>query len=157
MVSTSIDNYTFVDTNILIYAHGKDETDPRARLSRQILAALWKTDRGVISTQVLQEFYAVATRKIQPQLPKKRARAIVASYGEWCSVNTDPLLIISASRLEEDHSLAFWDALVIEAALRAGATTLLSEDLQHGRRFGALVIENPFRDGSRLGSTEDDQ
>jgi len=154
VVSTSIDSYTFVDTNILVYAHGKDKTDPRARLSRQILASLWKTDRGVISTQVLQEFYAVATRKIQPQLPRKRAREVVASYATWCSVNTDPVLIISASRLEEDHSLAFLDALIIEAALLAGATTLLSGDLQHGRRFGDLVIKNPFQDAS---SAEDNQ
>lgn len=157
MVSTPTDDYAFVDTNILIYAHGVDDDDPRARQSRQILASLWATDRGVVSTQVLQEFYAVATRKLQPPLPKKQARDIVASYGQWCSVNTDPVLIISASRLEEDHSLAFWDALIIEAALRAGATTLLSEDLQHGRRFGTLVIENPFRDASRQGSAEDDQ
>jgi predicted nucleic acid-binding protein len=154
VVGTSIDNYTFVDTNVLVYAYGKDETDPRAQLSRRILASLWKTDRGVISTQVLQEFYAVITRKIKPPLPKKRAREVVASYGSWCSVNTDPVLIISASRLEEDHSLAFWDALIIEAALRAGATKLLSEDLQHGRRFGDLVIENPFHDAS---SAKDDQ
>ena len=157
MVSTPIDDYAFVDTNILIYAHSVGDNDPRARLSRQILASLWKTDRGVVSTQVLQEFYAVATRKLRPPLPKKQARDIVASYCTWCSVNTDPLLIISASRLEEDHSLAFWDALIIEAALRAGATKLLSEDLQHGRRFGDLVVENPFRDASRRGSGEDDQ
>lgn len=69
-------------------------------------------------------------------------------------MNTGPVLIISASRLEEDHSLAFRDALIIEAALLCGATTLLSEDLQHGRKFGTLVVENPFRDGS---SGEDDQ
>jgi predicted nucleic acid-binding protein len=54
---------------------------------------------------------------------------------------------VSASRLEEEHSLAFWDALIVEAALRAGARTLLSEDLQDGRRFGELVVRNPFRTG----------
>ncbi|MBB5155449.1 PIN domain-containing protein [Saccharopolyspora phatthalungensis] len=92
---------------------------------------------------MLQEFYAVAIRKTQ--LPREAARKVVAKYAEWDPIRTDPLLIVSASKLEEDHSLALWDALIVEAALRAGATKLLSEDMQHGRRFGGLLIENPFR------------
>lgn len=139
-------DYTFVDTNVLVYAHSNDEADPKGRQARAILASLWQTDRGVVSTQVLQEFYSVATRKLRPAIPKRKARNILATYCDWCSVHTDPLLIVSASRLEEGHSLNFWDALIIEAALRANATTLLSEDLQHGRRFGDLVIRNPFRE-----------
>ncbi len=59
-------------------------------------------------------------------------------------VDTDPLLIISASRLSERHSTNFWDALIVEAALRAGAAELVTEDLQHGRRFGKLQVRNPF-------------
>jgi predicted nucleic acid-binding protein len=52
---------------------------------------------------------------------------------------------VSASGLEEQHTLAFWDALVVQAAIQVGAERLISEDLQDGRRFGALTIENPFR------------
>jgi predicted nucleic acid-binding protein len=135
---------TFVDTNVLVYAHGVGDDDPRAPKARSILADLWRTGDGAVSTQVLQEFYAVATRKLKPPLAKSQARRVVATYADWCSVNTDPALIVAASDLEEQHSLAFWDALVIEAALQAGATTLVSEDLQHGRTCGALVIQNPF-------------
>ncbi|MGH3753034.1 MAG: PIN domain-containing protein [Pseudonocardiaceae bacterium] len=65
-------------------------------------------------------------------------------YSDWCLVDTDPLLIISASRLSEQHSINFWDALIVEAALRAGAAELVTEDLQHGRRFGKLQVRNPF-------------
>lgn len=137
-------DYVFVDTNILVYAHGVGDADPRAATARTVLGELWRTDSGVLSTQVLQEFYSVATRKLG--LEPKHARGIVASYTDWCSVNTDVGLIVSGSKLTEEHSISFWDALIIEAALRANASRLLSEDLQHGRKFGDLVVENPFLD-----------
>jgi predicted nucleic acid-binding protein len=60
-------------------------------------------------------------------------------------VETTAQLIVSASLLHERHSFAFWDAMIVEAALLSGATTLLSEDLQDGRRIGDLTITNPFR------------
>jgi predicted nucleic acid-binding protein len=135
--------YVFVDTNILVYAHGVGDADPRASRARAVLGELWRTDSGVLSTQVLQEFYSVATKKLG--LDPKHARGIVASYAEWCTVNTDVGLIVSGSKLTEEHSISFWDALIIEAALRANASRLLSEDLQHGRKFGDLTVENPFR------------
>ncbi|MGH7883053.1 MAG: PIN domain-containing protein [Candidatus Dormibacteraceae bacterium] len=137
---------TFVDTNILIYAHATGN-DPRSDQAREQLKRLWNTRTGAVSTQVLQEFYSVATRKLKPKLAKNSARQVIFEYVEWCSVYTDPLLIVAASQLEEEHSLNFWDALVIVAALRAGAKQLLSEDLQHGRKFGDLVVVNPFFGG----------
>ena len=135
--------YTFIDTNILLYAHDRHD-ERRSSIAQTILRDLWESDTGVLSTQVLQEFYSVATKKLKQPLAKPVARRVVADYGEWCSVNTDPLLIVSAGKLEEDHKINFWDALIIESALRANATKLLSEDLQNGRKFGDLVIENPF-------------
>lgn len=136
--------YTFIDTNILIYAQDRHEKT-KSDVAQRILRDLWSQDTGVLSTQVLQEFYAVATRKLRSPIPRARARTIVADYAEWCTVSTDAELIVSASKLEEDHTLSGWDALVIEAAIRSGAGVLLSEDLQDGRHFGNLVIENPFR------------
>lgn len=135
----------FADTNILIYAHGVGDQDPRARIARQRVRELWRDGTGIASSEVLQEFYAVATRKLKPPMAKKQARGIVASYAEWCRVATDPELIVAASVLEERHTLNFWDALIVEAAQRSMASTLLSEDLQDGRMFGDLVVENPFR------------
>jgi predicted nucleic acid-binding protein len=78
-------------------------------------------------------------------MPRAKARAIVAAYGEWCDAATDPQLIVAASHLEEEHTLSFWDALIVQAAIQVGATRLVSEDLQCGRRFGSLTTENPFR------------
>ena len=137
------DDLVFVDTNILVYAY--DETDTiRGPVAERILRGLWSSDRGVVSTQVLQEFYAVATKKIKKPLTHREARQIVADYSEWCVMHTDPQLLVSASALAEKHQLSWWDSLIIEAALRSGATTLLSEDLQDGRTFGTLTIGNPF-------------
>ncbi|PZS40831.1 MAG: hypothetical protein DLM62_00760 [Pseudonocardiales bacterium] len=93
---------------------------------------------------MLQEFYSAATRKLRPPLTPAQARKVVHDYSEWCRVDTDPLLILSASRLSEKHSVNFWDALIIEAALRAGATELVTQDLPDGCRFGELTVRNPF-------------
>ncbi len=133
----------FIDSNILVHAY---DTNDRAKhdAAVAILAKLWQEGTGVLSTQVLQEFYKVATRKLKPAMPAATARVIVADYSEWCSMNTDPQLIVSASLLDERHKLQWWDAIVIEGAMRSGATTLLSEDLRHGQRFGLLTVRNPF-------------
>jgi predicted nucleic acid-binding protein len=98
----------------------------------------------VLSTQVLQELYVVATRKLAPPMPRPAAREIVARYGEWPVVQVDLPLLLAASGLEERHTLSFRDALIVEAARRAGATRLLTEDLQAGRRIGGVRVENPF-------------
>ena len=140
---SSSQELVFIDTNILVYAHDSGSAS-RQKVAQAVLKELWDTRSGVLSTQVLQEFYAVVTRKLKPPMPRAAARRIVADYSVWCTVDTDSLLIVSASRLEEEHSLAFWDALIVEAALRSGATYLLSEDLQDGRRFAELTIRNPF-------------
>ena len=134
---------TFIDTNILVYSHDTHD-DVKHRAVENLLAQLWTSGLGVLSTQVLQEFYHAATRKLQPPLTPSQARQVVHDYSDWCLVDTDPLLIISASRLSEQHSINFWDALIVEAALRAGADELATEDLQHGRRFGQLQVRNPF-------------
>ena len=137
---------TFVDTNILVYAHNThDETKYRA--AEKLLIQLWASGLGVLSSQVLQEFYSVVTRKLRPPLTPPQARQVVHDYSEWCHIDTDPLLILSASRCSEQHSINFWDALIVESALRVGATELVTEDLQHGHRFGALIVRNPFLAG----------
>lgn len=134
---------TFVDTNVLVYAHDRSETQ-RAPVAQELLDELWRDRAGTLSTQVLQEFYVVATCKLDPPMSKEAARAVVAAYGEWPVVRLDVALILAASELEERHTVSFWDALIVEAARRSGATRVISEDLQAGRRLAGVVIENPF-------------
>lgn len=134
---------TFVDTNVLAYAHDRSETRKQP-IAQALLDELWVNRSGTLSTQILQEFYVVTTRKFDPPLSRRAAREIVALYGTWPLVQVDLSLILTASGLEERHKLSFWDALVVEAARRAGATRLVTEDLQDGRKIGGVGIENPF-------------
>ena len=139
----AVDGPTFIDTNVLVYAH--DRSDARKRpVAQALLTTLWRNRTGSLSTQVLQEFYVVATRKFDPPMSRRAARELVALYGQWSTVQVDVPLIVAASKLEERHRLSFWDALIVEAALRSGAARLATEDLQTGRRLGGLRIVNPF-------------
>jgi predicted nucleic acid-binding protein len=137
------DRVTFVDTNVLVYAHDRSETRKQP-IAQALLDVLWRTRSGVLSTQVLQELCVVTPRKFDPPMRRGAAREVVALYGEWPIVQVDVALILAASKLEERHAFSFWDALVVEAARRCGATRLLTEDLQAGRRIGGISIENPF-------------
>ena len=134
---------TFVDTNVLVYAHDTSDA-ARQPIAAQLLDDLWRSRDGLLSTQVLTEFYAVVTRKFDPPIPRREARVLIDAYAAWPLVQVDAPLIVAASALEEQHSLSFWDALIVEAARRGGANRLVSEDLQHGRRIAGLVIANPF-------------
>jgi predicted nucleic acid-binding protein len=135
---------TFVDTNILVYAHDASEA-VKQPIARERLERLWADGAGTLSTQILQEFYVVATRKLASPMSPMEAREIVGLYSVWPLVIIDSPLILNASRLEEDHQLSFWDALVLEASRVAGAELLLTEDMQHGRVIEGVRIENPFR------------
>ncbi len=136
----------FVDTNVLAYAHDASETTKQP-LAQSVLAHLWRTRTGAISTQVLQELYVVVTRKFDPPMERREARELIDVYSAWPVVLIDPPLILAASQLEEKHTLSFWDALIIEAARRAGAGRLLTGDLPAARRIAGLVIDNPFGSG----------
>ena len=139
----STSEVTFVDTNVLLYAHDASEMVKRP-IARDALERLWADGTGAISTQVLQEFYVVATRKLAVPMSHSEAREVVDVYSSWRVITIDPSIIIAASVLEEEHTLSFWDALIVEAAKIAGASLLLSEDLQAGRGIGGIRIRNPF-------------
>ena len=134
---------TFVDTNVLLYAHDASET-LKQPIARALLERLWSDRSGVLSTQVLQEFYVVATRKFQPPMHRMEARELVALYATWSVRQVDIEMILDAAALEASAQLSFCDALIVEAARRAWAMRLVSEDLQAGRQIAGLAIENPF-------------
>ena len=133
----------FVDTNILIYAHDLD-AGQRNTLSADILRYLWENRIGIISTQVLQEFYVNVTRKIENPLPKSKARGIIENYLAWPVELNDAKTVLSASEIEERYTLSFWDALIVASARNAKAEKILTEDLNHGQQIEGILIENPF-------------
>ncbi len=133
----------FVDTNILIYAHDLD-AGPRHDIAASAIKELWGNENGVMSTQVLQEFYVNVTRKINNPLSRARARGIIENYLSWHIEANEPDTVLQASEIEERHLLSFWDALIIAAACRAKVDKILTEDLNHGQKIEGILIENPF-------------
>lgn len=134
---------TFVDTNVLLYALDERQGD-RHDLAARTLEELWESKQGVLSTQVLHELYVNLTRKMRRPLTRPRARSVVERYSAWPVHQVTPADILRASEIEQRHTLAFRDALIIVAAQRLGADRILTEDMQSGRSFGRVRIENPF-------------
>ncbi len=133
---------TFIDTNVLIYAHDTD-AGIKHETAAAVLRDLWSQRAGALSTQVLQEFYVNVTRKIAKPLSKPAARAVVDSYTIWCA-ETTAAEISAAFAIEDDAGIGFWNALIIAAARKAGAGRILSEDLNSGQTIAGVRIENPF-------------
>ena len=136
----------FFDTNVLVYLF--DNRDPEKKIrAQQIFAEESERGRAVLSTQVLQEFYWAMTRKLASPLPEEIAEERVRDLCELPLVRIDAPMILAAIARSRSQGFSLWDALIVEAALRAGARRLLTEDLQHGQRIGNLTVENPFREG----------
>ena len=130
----------FLDTNVLIYT--ADRHDPvRQQRCRSHLKALGESGRAVISTQVLQEFYVVAIRKLGIAPPK--AREILTDLRQIPTVSVTPDLIDQAIACHQADRISFRDALIIAAAGSAGCATLLSEDLNAGQTIRGVRIESP--------------
>lgn len=137
---------TFVDTNILIYAHDADAKE-KCQRAKEALNELWDERTGVLSMQVLQEFYINVTRKIAIPLSKDAARRIVDSYLTWC-MQTTATEISAAFRIEDESKIGFWDALIVASAVRSGSARILSEDFNDGQVISGIRIENPFAGAS---------
>jgi predicted nucleic acid-binding protein len=136
------DGSTFFDTNVLVYLFDRSAAAKQKR-ARALLAEL--APAIVISTQVLQEFYVTTTAKLTPPLSPEDAESQVRNFSAFDVVAIDVALVRSAISLSREHKLSLWDALIVESARARGCTRLLTEDLQHGREFGRLRVENPFR------------
>ncbi len=137
----------FVDTNILVYAYDID-AEEKHTIAQDLLMRLWKTRQGVLSTQVLQEFYVTVTRKLSTPLDPATARRVIAPYQAWHVQLIEIATVLEASEIAERHQLSFWDGLIIAAARQAGAERVLSEDLQAGRVMESVLIENPLTGSS---------
>ncbi|MEN6440245.1 MAG: PIN domain-containing protein [Syntrophobacter sp.] len=133
----------FVDTNILLYAHDMDAGAKHGKAAA-CLETLWNEETGVVSTQVLREFYVNVTRKIARPLAPMEAKSIIENYMVWHVEVNAPETILFASMIEERSRLSFWDSLIVAAARNAGAVKILTEDLTHGQVIEGILIENPF-------------
>lgn len=133
---------SFIDTNVLIYAYDVDANSKRAA-AKTVLKNLWDSGNGVLSMQVLQEFYVNVTRKISSPLPRATARRVVNSYAVWCvDISSDELA--AAFQIEDDARIGFWDALIVASAIKSGAVRIFSENLNARQVIRGIRIENPF-------------
>ena len=134
----------FIDTNVFVYLFDRDAPEKRGR-ARELVARESQDGPLVISTQVLQEFYVSVTRKLGRPLPEQQAEAATRELAALDVVEVDSGIVLRSIAAARRHKLSLWDALIVEAARARGCARLLTEDLQHGQRFGPLTIENPFR------------
>jgi predicted nucleic acid-binding protein len=134
----------FFDTNILVYAHDRSSGE-KHRVAQNMVREAWGNGTGLLSTQVLQEFYVTVTRKIPATLDGPNALRIVRALGEWDLHQVSLATICSAAELSDLHRFSFWDGLIVASASALRARYLLTEDMQHGFRVGDLELVNPYR------------
>lgn len=132
---------SFFDSNVLVYT---DDTQSPERQEQAL--ALWQAHRSagraVISIQVLQEYFWVATRKLGVDPGIATEKLMLFARADVMTPSAED--VVSAARLTVEHRLSFWDAMIVQMAVRADCEFLFSEDMQTGRRFAGMEIANPF-------------
>ena len=133
---------SFFDTNVLIYSVDTSETG-KYELAVDLVEKHLVRANGAISVQVLREFYSVS-RKIDNPLSDEQAREMVRRFATFRVLSEDAGTVLRAVRRHREMSFSFWDALILEAALKSGADRLFTEDMQHGQVIEGMRVENPF-------------
>lgn len=134
----------FLDTNILVYSFDAANLEKRW-MSHQLLAAALTSQRGAISTQVVQEFLSISLRRFARPI-------LVADVREYLDTVLAPLCLhfpsvafyAQALVVQVETGYSWYDSLIVTAALELGCSTLFTEDMQNGRAIRGLVIRNPF-------------
>jgi predicted nucleic acid-binding protein len=133
----------FADTNVLVYLFDDAEPDKQAA-SQRLLSEALATSQIVVSTQVLQELYVALTRGSEPIASPEVAERAVRDASSLVVVQIDVPLVLDAIATTRQRSLSFWDALIVRAAVSAGCSRLLTEDLNSGESIDGVSVENPF-------------
>lgn len=134
----------FLDTNVFIYTF--DTRAPaKARKSAQLIRRGVDRGEGIVSHQVVQEFFNVALRRFaHPMTVAEAEQYLITVFRPLLAVHSSPAIYVEALRISAKHRLAWYDSIIIAAALEADCQTLYSEDFQHGRKIESLTVENPF-------------
>ena len=134
----------FLDTNVFVYSLDK-QSPKKAEIARRLIRSGVDSEKGIVSYQVVQEFFHVALRKFAAPMPIPDCEQYLAiAFRPMLAVYFSALLCGEALRIHGQHGVPWFDALIVAAALEAECDALYSEDLQHGRTFGKLKIQNPF-------------
>lgn len=133
---------SFFDTNVLVYADDKS-SPAKQRRAIELVGQHRRGRSGVVSLQVLQEYFVTVTRKLG--LDPRIARRKVELLAEFDVVAPDVSDILAAIDLHRLHQISFWDAMVVRAAGQAGCAVLFSEDKQERREVDGIRVVSPFR------------
>jgi|SRR5437867_6321857 len=134
----------FLDTNIFVYSFDASQPAKRRRAAQLIRDGV-TSGKGVVSYQVVQEFFNVALRRFeQPMSASDASQYLTTVFLPLLALHSSPALFLSALALSQKHHIGWYDALIVASAEETKCDVLYTEDLQHGRRMGGLKIENPF-------------
>jgi predicted nucleic acid-binding protein len=134
----------FLDTNIFVYSFDQGSA-VKARKAAELIREALTTQKGVISYQVVQEFFNVALRRFsQPMQAADAEQYLSTVFRPLLAVHSSQALYAEALHLHAQSGLSWYDALIVSAAIQARCDLLFTEDLQHGQRFGTLQVRNPF-------------
>jgi predicted nucleic acid-binding protein len=134
---------TFLDTNILVYAHDKTYPNKMAKAQELIFQGL-RTKQAAISAQVLSEFFVTITQKAKKPMTIELARREIEMLANLEIAEIDASMVLRAIAIKQRWQLNYWDSLIIAAAERTKCSMICSEDFSDGQRFGTIVIRNPF-------------
>ncbi len=132
----------FFDTNVLVYLVDADEPG-KQEIARGLVQEHLAEGDGTISVQVLREFFW-SSRRLRTPVSYETASEAVDYFASFSPLQEDAPMVLRAVRRHQEMSLSFWDALIVEAALKSGADRLFTEDMQHGQVIEGMRVENPF-------------
>lgn len=138
----------FVDTNVFLYAYDPSAGDKHAA-ARELVGRLGSSREGVLSVQVLQEFYVNVTRKIAVPLSPPEAIDRLRVLAAWPTFSPTAQDVVAAAELALHAQVSFWDAMVVQGAAASGCKILWSEDLNSGQVISGVMIRNPFEGAGR--------
>ena len=134
----------FLDTSIFVYSFDRSSA-AKARRAEKLIRQAVATRKGIVSYQVVQEFFNVALRGFaQPMTVADAEQYLGTVFRPLLAVQSSQALYSAALGLKDRYRLSWYDSLIVAAAMEGGSSVLYSEDFQHGQRFGDLQVENPF-------------
>jgi predicted nucleic acid-binding protein len=134
----------FLDTNIFVYSFDAGSPKKAAQSAKLITSAI-ESRRGIVSYQVVQEFFNVALRRFaKPMTSADAEQYLTTTFRPLLSVHSSPALYGEALRLGARFRLAWYDSLIVASAIEGECDILYSEDFQNGQQIGPVVISNPF-------------
>jgi predicted nucleic acid-binding protein len=135
----------FLDTNLFVYSLNQSGASAKSGRSTQLIREAIVTRSGIVSYQVVQEFFHVAFRRFTPPMTVPEAEQYLATvFRPLLSIHSSHALYAEGLHLRSKYRLSWYDCLIVAGAIEAQCSVLYSEDMQHGQRFGDLRIENPF-------------